>query len=108
MSPSERPAYVYMLRCRDGSLYTGWTYDLTARLAAHNAGRGSRYTAGRRPVTLVYREQWPDKPSALRREIALKKLSRRQKLALVARHGAPVPECLPSRLAAGQSSGQIS
>lgn len=72
-----------MVECRDGSLYTGWTTDLTARVAAHNDGSGSRYTRSRRPVRLVYWEEAPDRPTALRREAALKRLSRSAKLALI-------------------------
>lgn len=78
---------VYMLRCRDGSLYTGITNDLTRRLAAHAAGTGSRYTRSRLPVRLVYREFQPTRSQALRREAALKKLSRHQKLRLVTAAG---------------------
>ena len=59
--------WVYLLRCGDGTLYTGITDDLDRRLAAHNAGRGAKYTRSRRPVTLVWREEQPDKSAALRR-----------------------------------------
>ncbi len=83
MSIEMRPAFVYILRCRDDTLYTGWTYDLPARVEAHNAGRGSRYTAARRPVRLVYQEQCLDRAQAMHREAAIKKLSRRRKLALI-------------------------
>lgn len=76
-------AFVYMLRCKDGSLYTGWTNDLEHRLAMHNSGRGAKYTRGRGPVELVYSEELPDKEAALRRECAIKKLRREQKLALL-------------------------
>ena len=74
-------AFVYMLRCKDGSLYTGWTNDLEHRLAMHSSGRGAKYTRGRGPLELVYSEELPDK--ALRRECAIKKLRREQKLALL-------------------------
>ena len=57
--------YVYIVECADGSYYTGWTTDLRRRLAAHNAGRGSRYTRIRRPVKLVYSEEHPDRASAV-------------------------------------------
>ncbi len=77
-------AFVYMLRCADGTLYTGWTNDLEKRVKAHNDGRGAKYTHARRPVTLVYSETLPTKAAALRREAAVKKLSRAQKLALIA------------------------
>lgn len=76
-------AFVYMLRCKDGSLYTGWTNDLEHRLAMHNSGRGAKYTRGRGPLVLVYSEELPDKEAALRRECAIKKLRREQKLALL-------------------------
>lgn len=76
-------AFVYMLRCKDGSLYTGWTNDLEHRLAMHNSGRGAKYTRGRGPLELVYSEELPDKEAALRRECAIKKLRREQKIALL-------------------------
>jgi len=72
-----------MLRCRDGSLYTGITNDLTGRLAAHRAGTGARYTRARLPVRLVYREARVSRGSALRREAAIKRLPRAAKLALL-------------------------
>ena len=75
--------YVYLLRCADGTLYTGFTNDLARRLAAHNAGRGAKYTRGRRPVELVYWESFSNESSALRREYAIKQLPRRQKLTLI-------------------------
>lgn len=77
--------YTYMLRCADDTLYCGWTSDLTARLAAHNSGKGAKYTRGRGPVTLVYSELFDTQSEAMRREAALKKLSRAQKLALIER-----------------------
>ena len=76
--------WVYILRCADGTLYTGTTNDLDRRLAAHNAGRGAKYTRARRPVALVYRESAADKSAALQREAALKKLARAAKLRLIA------------------------
>lgn len=75
--------YVYLLRCADGTLYTGFTNDLARRLATHNAGRGAKYTRGRRPVELVYWESFSNKSSALCREYAIKQLPRRQKLTLI-------------------------
>ena len=75
--------FVYMLRCADGSLYTGSTTDLDRRLAAHQSGRGAKYTRSRLPVELVYWEEAPDWSAALRREAAIKHLSRAQKLELV-------------------------
>lgn len=74
--------YVYMLRCGDGSLYTGITDDVEKRLAAHRAGRGAKYTRGRGPLELVYQEEQPDKSAALRREYAIKRLPRKKKLEL--------------------------
>ena len=76
-------AWVYFVCCRDGSLYCGWSTDPTARAIAHNAGKGAAYTRSRRPVTLVYYEACADRRAALRREYALKRLTRRQKLNLV-------------------------
>jgi putative endonuclease len=73
---------VYLLRCRDGSLYTGITNDLPQRLESHLRGTASAYTRSRRPVALVYREAVPDRGSALRREAAIRRLSRAAKLAL--------------------------
>lgn len=76
--------YVYMLRCGDGTLYTGITDNVSHRLAAHRSGKGAKYTRGRGPLELVYTEEVPDKSAALRREIAIKKLKRTQKNALLA------------------------
>ena len=76
--------FVYILECADGSYYTGWTTDLDRRIAVHNAGRGSRYTRLRRPVKLIYWEEHPDRSSAQRRELAVKRLPRARKMALVA------------------------
>jgi putative endonuclease len=78
---------VYILQCADGSLYTGWTNDLSRRLAAHQAGKGAKYTKGRLPVSLVYVEKHPSKEEAMRREYAIKRLSRREKLALIYEKG---------------------
>lgn len=75
--------YTYILRCADGTLYTGWTTCLDKRLAAHNSGAGAKYTRARRPVTLVYHEAFPTKEAAMAREWAIKQLSRAQKLALI-------------------------
>jgi putative endonuclease len=82
-SPAPIQAWVYLVRCRDGSLYCGWTVDVAKRVAAHNAGRGAAYTRSRKPVSLAWCEQCPDKSAALRREIAIKRLTRRKKLLLV-------------------------
>ncbi len=75
--------YTYILRCADGTLYTGWTNDLDARLKAHNGGLGSKYTRVRRPVELVYYEQFDTKEQAMSREWHIKSLSRDEKLRLI-------------------------
>ena len=75
--------YVYMLRCRDGSLYTGWTNDLEKRLKAHNSGSASKYTRTRLPAELVYFEEWESKEAAMSREWHIKRLSRKEKSKLV-------------------------
>ena len=75
-------AWVYLLRCRDGSLYTGWTVDLEARLGRHRAGTASRYTASRLPVALELAIPMPDRTAARREEARIKRLSRAAKLAL--------------------------
>ncbi len=80
---------VYLLLCRDGSLYTGITNDLPKRLKVHAAGKASRYTRSRLPVRLAYTEPQPSRSAALKREAAIKKLSRRQKDELIG--GAPTP-----------------
>jgi putative endonuclease len=77
--------WVYMLRCRDGSLYTGWTSDLTKRLATHSAGKASRYTASRLPVELAFVAPMKDRRAAMREELRIKALSRARKLALAER-----------------------
>lgn len=75
--------YVYILRCGDGTLYTGITDDIPRRLAAHRSGKGAKYTRGRGPLELVYQEQVPDKSAALRREIQIKRLRRAEKERLI-------------------------
>ena len=75
--------YVYMLRCRDNSLYTGYTNDLVRRESAHNAGKGAKYTKTRLPVTLVYSETFEEKSQALKRECAIKQLTKAQKEMLI-------------------------
>jgi putative endonuclease len=75
---------VYMLRCKDGSLYTGITKRLAARIQAHQEGKGARYTKGRGPLLLVYTEPASSHGEALRRELAIKRLSPAQKRALLA------------------------
>lgn len=78
------PYFVYIVRCGDGTLYTGTARDLHARERAHNEGRGARYTSGRRPVTLVYAESCDSRSLALKREHQVKRLTRVQKESLVA------------------------
>lgn len=75
---------VYILECGDGSLYTGITNDVPARLVAHQEGRGAKYTKGRGPLMLKYQEECMDRSAASKRESAIKKLSREEKLALMA------------------------
>ena len=77
--------YTYILRCADGSLYTGWTNDLEKRIKAHKAGRGGKYTRAHAPVELVYYESFETKTEAMSREWHIKKLNREQKLALIER-----------------------
>jgi len=85
-------AWVYMLRCADGSLYTGWSTDVVRRLANHRAGTASRYTASRLPVELVYAAAMRDRSSARREEVRIKRLARAEKLELIAcGSGSPVP-----------------
>lgn len=72
-----------MLCCADGTLYAGWTNDLERRVRVHNEGRGAKYTRSRRPVTLVYAEKFETGTEARQREAALKRLNRREKLALI-------------------------
>jgi putative endonuclease len=77
--------FVYIVRCADGTLYTGYARDPNARVKVHNAGRGARYTSGRRPVQLMYSESFESVGDALRRERVLKRRSRAQKEALIGR-----------------------
>ncbi|OQA72426.1 MAG: GIY-YIG nuclease superfamily protein [Firmicutes bacterium ADurb.Bin248] len=76
--------YAYMLRCADGTLYSGCAADLAARVAAHNAGRGAKYTRARLPAALAYSEAFETRSEAMRRENEFKRLTRAQKLALIA------------------------
>lgn len=77
------PWFVYIVRCADETLYTGISTDVDRRAKAHSAGSGAKYTRSRAPVTVVYREPCPDKSAALRREIEIKKLTRKEKRALL-------------------------
>ncbi|HBC97611.1 MAG TPA: hypothetical protein DC034_12555 [Clostridium sp.] len=75
--------YVYILKCRDGTLYTGYTNNLGKRLKAHNSKKGAKYTKGRTPVRLVYFEKFTLKKEALHREYIIKKMKRKKKLELI-------------------------
>lgn len=76
--------YCYIIECSDKTLYTGYTNDLIKRLKVHNSGKGAKYTRARRPCKLVYYEECPTKSDAMKREYAIKQLSRKQKLELIA------------------------
>ena len=90
-------AFVYLLRCGDGSLYCGWTVDVAKRLAAHETGRASRYTSSRRPVALAAAWEVPTRTDARRLEARMKRLPRPQKMALAA--GAELEGATPVRFA---------
>lgn len=75
--------YTYIVRCSDGTLYTGWTNDLEKRMKAHNEGMGAKYTRSRRPVELVYSEEHETKEEAMSREYRIKRLTRQQKTELI-------------------------
>ena len=96
------PCYCYIVECVDGSLYTGWTTDPEARLRAHNAGRGGRYTRSRRPVRLVHLETQASPSHAMKRERAIKNLTRARKLRLIAARSEPDARCLVGFLRIGE------
>lgn len=75
--------YTYILKCKDGTLYTGWTNNLEKRLKDHNEGKGAKYTKARRPVELVYYETFSTKEEAMSREYAIKQMKRNEKEALI-------------------------
>jgi len=75
--------YTYILECKDGTYYTGWTNNLEKRLKDHNEGRGAKYTKARLPVSLVYHEEFPSKEEAMRREYAIKHMTRSEKAYLI-------------------------
>lgn len=75
--------YVYILKCSDKTLYTGYTNDLDKRLAAHNSGKGAKYTKNRLPVEMIYFEEYEEKSEAMKREYAIKRLTRKQKEKLI-------------------------
>src|SRR5579872_4797511 len=89
-------AWVYLLRCADGSLYTGWSSDVPRRLARHRAGKASRYTASRLPVELALALEMPDRSAARREEARIKRLDRTAKLALIAA-GEPLGDVVEER-----------
>ena len=78
--------YLYILRCKDGTYYTGITTDVEKRLEVHRSGKGAKYTRGRGPLTVVYTEQQTDRAAASRREWEIKHMTREQKLALIGEH----------------------
>lgn len=88
----ENKWYLYMLRCGDGTLYTGITTDVQRRLETHSKGTGAKYTRGRGPLKLVYQELCANHSEALKRELAVKQLTREQKEALIEVNGKRVPE----------------
>jgi putative endonuclease len=79
----DKPCYCYIVECADGTYYTGWAVDPERRVAVHNQGRGARYTRTRRPVRLVYVESQPDISTALKRERAIKRMTREGKRKLI-------------------------
>lgn len=87
----DKEAYVYILRCADDTLYTGYAVNIVSRLKAHNAGKGAKYTRGRLPAKLVYFEKCASKGEALRRELEIKALPREEKLALCGLAGGAIP-----------------
>lgn len=85
-----RKNYTYIVKCSDGSLYTGWTTDVEKRMQAHNSGKGAKYTKSRRPVTLVYCEEFQTKKEAMQREYAIKQLTRVQKEKLISQQSVQI------------------
>lgn len=83
MPKNHGPHYVYIVRCKDGTLYTGYTNDLEQRIAKHNAGQGAKYTRGRRPVKLAYKKRFKSYSQALKAEWKIKSFTRREKEALL-------------------------
>lgn len=88
----KRQNWAYLVWCVDGSLYAGWTNNLKRRLAAHNAGKGAKYTRSRRPVILAWYQAYSTPKEAMCREAALKKMNRKEKLALIAAWRSPNPQ----------------
>lgn len=83
MNSQKKPHYVYILRCSTGDLYTGYTVDLKRRVELHNGGKASKFTRSRIPVRLVHSEKYSTKSEALKREISIKKMKRKEKLRLI-------------------------
>ena len=79
--------YTYIVKCSDGTFYTGWTKDLEKRISAHNSGKGAKYTKSRRPVALMYYEEFSTKEEAMRREYEIKQMTRKKKLELIVEAG---------------------
>ncbi|AGY39380.1 endo/exonuclease amino terminal GIY-YIG domain protein [Streptococcus ilei] len=79
----ETKAYMYVVQCADGTLYTGYTTDIERRIKTHNAGKGAKYTRPRLPVTLIYQESFPDKRAAMSAEALFKRKSREEKLTYI-------------------------
>lgn len=75
--------YTYIVKCSDGSLYTGWTNNLEKRIRAHNEGKGAKYTKSRRPVVLVYQEEFQTREEAMRREWEIKQMTRQKKMKMI-------------------------
>lgn len=96
--------WLYILRCGDGTLYTGTTDDIERRLKAHREGKGAKYTRGRGPLELVYREELADKSAALKREWAVKQLSRAEKLKLIENGERPRQAAPPTSAARAAST----
>ena len=82
---TEKKHYVYILKCADGTYYTGWTTDPERRVKVHNSGKGAKYTRSRRPVELIYTEEYDEKTKAQSREYAIKQLTRTEKEELIRR-----------------------
>jgi putative endonuclease len=91
-NPIVSECYCYIIECGDGTLYTGWTTDPERRIKEHRAGRGARYTASRKPLRLVYIEPQPDRSSAMRRELQIKRYPTSKKRSLIKGWSAPDPE----------------
>jgi putative endonuclease len=106
-SVAESRAFVYLLRCADGTLYCGWTVDVDRRLAAHASGRASRYTASRLPVELAATWELESPRAARRVEWQIKQLTRTEKLALLDGEALPAPPAFQSRMVPGRVRAQI-